>query len=195
MITLNYRKIYESLINRALCRNILEGYFEKHHIVPKSSGGTDNKENIVNLTGREHYIAHKLLYKINPTKENAYALVALSRMSINGIVRCNSRQVEYCRKLSAELSRSRMLINNPGKNLHGDKSLKFIGYWATPYGVFGSVYDAAKETGVSKSTIQRRCRGCDIIINSSRLGEQLAGKTWRSQGWYFIEKGEINECV
>lgn len=39
-------------------------YFETHHIVPKSLGGTDDKNNLVNLTAREHYIAHLLLVKI-----------------------------------------------------------------------------------------------------------------------------------
>lgn len=43
----------------------MEGeYFETHHIVPKSLGGTDDKNNLVNLTAREHYIAHLLLVKI-----------------------------------------------------------------------------------------------------------------------------------
>ena len=32
--------------------------------MPKSEGGTDNDDNIVALTAREHYIAHLLLAKI-----------------------------------------------------------------------------------------------------------------------------------
>lgn len=37
---------------------------ETHHIVPKCMGGSNDKENLVNLTAREHFVAHKLLYKI-----------------------------------------------------------------------------------------------------------------------------------
>ncbi len=29
-------------------------------------GGTDDKDNLVALTAREHYVAHQLLYKLNP---------------------------------------------------------------------------------------------------------------------------------
>ena len=39
-------------------------YFETHHKVPASLGGTDDKANLVDLTAREHYIAHLLLVKI-----------------------------------------------------------------------------------------------------------------------------------
>ena len=39
------------------------GYFEEHHILPKSLNGTDRPENLVNLTAREHFIAHALLIR------------------------------------------------------------------------------------------------------------------------------------
>ena len=39
-------------------------YGEHHHIKPRSLGGTDENENIVKLTAREHFICHWLLVKI-----------------------------------------------------------------------------------------------------------------------------------
>lgn len=42
------------------------GYFEKHHIIPKCKGGTNNIENIIHLYPREHYEAHMLLALENP---------------------------------------------------------------------------------------------------------------------------------
>lgn len=39
------------------------GYTENHHIVPKSLGGSNCKDNIISLTAREHFIAHWLLWK------------------------------------------------------------------------------------------------------------------------------------
>ena len=35
-------------------------YYEKHHIIPRSEGGTDDKENLVLLTLYEHLLAHYL---------------------------------------------------------------------------------------------------------------------------------------
>lgn len=62
---MNYVRIYNSLIDRARYRIIL-GYKERHHVIPKCMGGSNDKENIVLLTPEEHYVAHQLLVKINP---------------------------------------------------------------------------------------------------------------------------------
>jgi len=59
---MNYLKHYCNLIRKAENRTHLEGYTEKHHIFPVSIYGKNN--NIVILSGREHYIAHALLEKI-----------------------------------------------------------------------------------------------------------------------------------
>jgi len=61
-----YTKIYFSLMEKRR-KNVLhkkDGYRETHHIIPKSLGGSDDKENLVNLTAREHFIAHRLLTKM-----------------------------------------------------------------------------------------------------------------------------------
>jgi hypothetical protein len=36
-------------------------YYERHHIIPKSLGGSNASENLVLLSAREHFIAHLLL--------------------------------------------------------------------------------------------------------------------------------------
>jgi hypothetical protein len=64
---MNYLRIYNQLINKAKQRDSINGYYEIHHIIPKSEGGTDSSENLIKLTGREHFIAHKLLWMDNPT--------------------------------------------------------------------------------------------------------------------------------
>ena len=55
-----YKVWHDKIIARAKNRT-LEGYKEVHHIIPKSCGGSNDKDNIVNLTAREHYIIHLLL--------------------------------------------------------------------------------------------------------------------------------------
>jgi hypothetical protein len=62
---MDYQAHYDKLISRSKNR-VLEGYYEKHHIIPRCLGGSDNKNNIVNLTPEEHYVAHQLLVKIYP---------------------------------------------------------------------------------------------------------------------------------
>lgn len=58
-----YSKWYFKLVETRKNRQI-EDYVEKHHILPKSLGGTDKPENLIKLTAKEHYIAHLLLTKM-----------------------------------------------------------------------------------------------------------------------------------
>jgi hypothetical protein len=100
---MNYLKIYNQIIERAKHR-ILEGYSEKHHIIPRCMGGDNKKSNIVRLTAREHYICHWLLaehYKLGKL------WLALHMMaSINGKqdrYLPSSRIIEYAKiKMSEE---------------------------------------------------------------------------------------------
>jgi hypothetical protein len=57
-----YSKWYNNIIKRALTRNV-EGYTERHHITPKSAGGSNDLNNIVRLYPREHMLCHILLTK------------------------------------------------------------------------------------------------------------------------------------
>jgi hypothetical protein len=66
---MNYQNIYNQIIERAKGRK-LEGYKERHHIIPKCLGGDNSKENLVDLTAREHYICHRLLCKIYPNNNS-----------------------------------------------------------------------------------------------------------------------------
>jgi hypothetical protein len=62
---MNYTKHYNFLIERAkLAQHI--GYTERHHIVPRCMGGTDDVSNLVKLLPAEHYVAHQLLVKMHP---------------------------------------------------------------------------------------------------------------------------------
>ncbi len=63
---MNYQKHYDLLIERAKNRKKLEGYIEKHHVLPRCLGGSDKKSNLVELTPEEHYVAHQMLVKIHP---------------------------------------------------------------------------------------------------------------------------------
>jgi predicted metal-dependent hydrolase len=39
----------------------VDGYAEVHHIVPRSLGGSDDADNLIRLTARQHFIAHWIL--------------------------------------------------------------------------------------------------------------------------------------
>ena len=72
--SMNYQKIYDQIIDRARERE-LNGYRERHHILPRCMGGDDSPENLVELTAREHFLCHWLLTKIHPTGKNHFKAV------------------------------------------------------------------------------------------------------------------------
>ncbi len=45
-------------------------YHEEHHIVPRCIGGTNDKDNLIDLFADEHFMAHKLLAFENPDNES-----------------------------------------------------------------------------------------------------------------------------
>jgi hypothetical protein len=47
----------------SLKSQVIDGYSEKHHIIPRSMGGTDNRSNLIALTPRQHFVAHWMLWK------------------------------------------------------------------------------------------------------------------------------------
>ena len=77
---MNYTKLYEKLIHNAKERDMVDGYTEIHHIIPKSEGGSNDKDNLVVVTGREHFILHKILWMETPTN---YSRAATYHMMSN----------------------------------------------------------------------------------------------------------------
>jgi hypothetical protein len=64
-LTNKYTKWYKNIVAHAQLEvNTRSGYLERHHIIPKSIGGSNDAENLVYLTPKEHYICHLLLTKM-----------------------------------------------------------------------------------------------------------------------------------
>lgn len=104
---MNYQLIYKSLIESRRINTTPSDYYEIHHIVPRSLGGTNGKSNLVKLTAREHFIAHLLLAKIH----GGTMWYALRLMS--GRVQINSHTFEMMRKEFSKAHRERMLGRIP----------------------------------------------------------------------------------
>lgn len=61
---MDYKRIYAAFIkDRRAKESTLEGYSERHHIIPRSMGGGDEPDNLIRLTPEDHFFAHLLLAK------------------------------------------------------------------------------------------------------------------------------------
>jgi len=69
-----WSRIYYSIVENARNGIRIEG--ENHHIVPVSLGGNNDKNNIVRLTHKEHYICHMLLLKMFERSSVSYKKMA-----------------------------------------------------------------------------------------------------------------------
>ena len=74
-----YTKWYYKIIENRQSNPIEGVIVEKHHIVPKSLGGSNKKKNIVSLTPKEHFICHLLLVKMTEGKD---------KMKMSYAIRC-----------------------------------------------------------------------------------------------------------
>ena len=93
---MNYIKHYNRLIERAKNRT-LDGYKERHHILPRCLGGSDDPENLVDLTAEEHFVAHQLLVRIYPGQEKlVFALHMMTRT--NDFLSRNNKLYSWIRK-------------------------------------------------------------------------------------------------
>jgi len=104
---MNHLKVYDCIINNAKSKNRQKlkktdpnyVYYENHHIIPKCLDGTNDKDNLVLLFAREHYICHKLLTHIY--KGNRKLACALHKMTYGNSNRHikTSRDYAYIREL------------------------------------------------------------------------------------------------
>lgn len=91
-------KTYKELIDYAKSKSRAKGgkeYYELHHILPKSMGGTNEKENLILLTLQEHVLAHYLLALENEAinKKFYYANIYAAWLIINGTGKTNKNKI------------------------------------------------------------------------------------------------------
>jgi hypothetical protein len=89
-------------------------YFEGHHVLPKSKGGTGissrglNNKNIVYLTAREHFLAHWMLWRIYRDRSSA--------LSFHKMISSNKNQNRIKSSRGYEEARLAFSITNKGND-------------------------------------------------------------------------------
>lgn len=118
MLTNKYSKLYDTITSWAKQR-LTEGYTETHHIIPQSLGGSNDKDNLVELTAREHFICHWLLIKMTEGDERGKMLYALQGMKAE-----NKFQNRYNTKITARVYEKYRLehAENHSKRMKGRKA-------------------------------------------------------------------------
>jgi len=171
---MDYTRIYNQIIERAQNRK-LDGYVEKHHIVPKCIGGLNVKENIVKLTAREHFLCHMLLCEIHPLEyklKHALFLMAIGKQKVREKTYVIGSRVYE--RLKTEYSE--MLTGKPQTQETRDKKSKsMLAVWN------GKTKEEMYEIG-QKIWNARRKNGTDKIQpeHAEKISQSLKGRkiTW-----------------
>lgn len=105
-----YLNWYNNIIKNRQENPIIDGYKELHHIKPRSLGGTNEKNNLIYLTAKEHYICHMLLVEIYSKDNISYqkmlsAFMMMKTRTKNGIS-VNSRIYENYKKELSKLKKN-----------------------------------------------------------------------------------------
>ena len=94
-----YTKWYFSIVNHRKINPVLNSkYKEIHHIVPRKMGGNNNKENLVALTAKEHFIVHLLLTKMTSGLDKKYMFHALNLMAYTRKIKLTSKTYSYIKE-------------------------------------------------------------------------------------------------
>lgn len=119
-LTNKYTHWYYNIIHQAQART-LTGYFERHHIIPKSLGGNNSTTNLVNLTAREHFICHWLLLKMT-TGINKQKMANACNIMVHGTGKGQARYT-LTSKIYENLKLNLSTIRKGRKNPKVSKSL------------------------------------------------------------------------
>lgn len=131
---MDYARIYNNLISKRETHHLDKSktvYTELHHILPKCLGGTDCCNNLIRLTGREHFVAHRLLSKIHrDSKPLSLAVLLMTRIGNHIIL--SSREIERLRQLASNYSSESLKEKWCDEVYVQEMSELMRALWATP---------------------------------------------------------------
>jgi len=213
-----YTNIYYQIISRAQTRlykkSKSDGY-QRHHIVPKCIGGTDNPDNLVMLTYKEHRVCHCLLIKMQLTKSaeikmrHAYGFFN-KNSRFNGPRYKRGKDNIFSSPKIVEQVRKRMTENNPMKDPVIQQ--KRVNTWKTnraardhiptrvlkdkfitPSGIFKTKKEIQKVLGIPEWTLNTIYNNLDAYpTNNGRASKKInhlninPEKTWRDNGFGYL---------
>jgi hypothetical protein len=166
-----YTKWYHAIVQNANLRTLSDDtYIEKHHVIPRSLGGVDSKENLVRLTAREHFVCHLLLTKMvaGPAQYQMLSAVTRFRQSRKYQKRILTsweyQKIREC-AISARIGQrhtneARQKIKDrhhdvSGANNPRAKHIQAVAPDGTVYNLLGTLKKFCKDQGLAYSSVLR----------------------------------------
>lgn len=113
---------YEQYINNILITRgrfaCGDEYHERHHIIPKSLGGSNDESNLIDLFAREHFEAHRLLAIENPDDwkiVNAWTMMAFVKDKNQDRYQLTAEEYEEAKR-ALSMAKKTLYEENPEKH-------------------------------------------------------------------------------
>lgn len=174
---MRYKELYWMLIIH--CQNQVLGedvYTEKHHIVPRHMGGSDDEINLVQVTYRQHVLLHRLLWKGWDSLKDRAAYLLMSK------------QVDYVQQ-RIELQRLSKLGIPWSKEMREKMAKKRIEMMQTPEWWERQRYYIAKAHKLKSENSELRSKA--IIDNAERNMEWLHKVSSRAKYKFISPEGLV----
>lgn len=119
-----YKEFIENILNtrgRFACG---DEYHERHHILPKCCGGTNDEENLIDLFAKEHFEAHRLLAEENPGNNKlvyAWSCMAFPNNGAQKRYELTPEEYEEARKMLSRALTGRKLSEETKQKLRQAK--------------------------------------------------------------------------
>jgi len=209
MIFINnkYTRWYYNIIDRAQTR-LLNCYTERHHIIPKSLGGSNEFSNLVSLTAREHFVCHMLLTKMvtgiqrqkmvhawwamATLKKDCQDRHCLNSFQYESVRRAYSKQITKNNPMKDPVLQQKRVdtwrANRAARDYIPPRVLKdkFI----TPSGIFKTKKEIQKVVGIPEWTLNTIYNDLDAYpVTNGRASKKInhldidPTKTWRDNGF------------
>ncbi len=118
---MDHKRVYDAIVKNRQ-ENPLTCYTEEHHIIPSCMGGPDTKDNLVNLTAKEHFVCHQLLCKIYPKERGLiFAAWMMSNCKNEHQQRVTGRVYKWLREAHSKAVTERQTGLKRGPNKKVDK--------------------------------------------------------------------------
>lgn len=170
---MDYLWHYNRLIETRLNRRTTDYLLEKHHIIMKSMGGTDDIDNLVMLTPREHFIAHWLLWRIHRNRQTSFAFFSMCQFRKGDrkkLIFSSSayEEAKISRKITgvSEETRKKMSLAKLGKTytLEARKNMSNGKRGSIPWN-FGKPATTESKQKMSASAQNRKRKHLDFFID------------------------------
>lgn len=158
---MTYREFIENILNTRGRFNF-DNIYERHHILPKCLGGTDDENNLIDLYPKEHYEAHRLLALENPNENKL--TYAWHMMSIMGNVKVTTEEYEEARIAFINSQTGQKRSDETKKKMSRkrrkmDESVCQYDKYGNLIKVWDNASVAAKELSLNATKIRNCCTG------------------------------------